>query len=92
MPRVALSFTANLRRHLAVPSLVVQANTVAEALCAVFAQNPALAGYLCDDQGRIRLHVSVFLNGEQIADRDTQSDPIVADAELYVMQALSGGA
>ena len=33
----------------------------------------------------------VFVNGEQIHDRIPLTDPVPAGAEVYVMQALSGG-
>ena len=69
----------------------VAAATVHEALCVVFAENPSLRGYILDDQGALRRHVSIFVGGEQIRDRLHQSDALPDGAELYVMQALSGG-
>ncbi len=84
-------FTANLRRHLPVPAVEVEAATVREALDAVFAQSPTLRSYLLDDQGAVRKHVVIFVAGQQIKDRKRQSDPLPSGAELYVMQALSGG-
>jgi hypothetical protein len=33
----------------------------------------------------------IFVDGEQIADRRTLSDPIADGAEVWIMQALSGG-
>jgi len=33
----------------------------------------------------------VFVNGVMIRDRQTLSDSVASDAEVYVMQALSGG-
>ena len=57
----------------------------------MFAQNPALRGYVLDDQGEVRRHVSIFVGGEQIRDRARQSDAIPDGAEIYIMQALSGG-
>ena len=41
--------------------------------------------------GALRKHMLVFIDGEQIHDRTGLSDPVTADAEVYVMQALSGG-
>ena len=35
--------------------------------------------------------VSVFVGGSQLVDVVTQSDPVDADTEVVVMQALSGG-
>jgi molybdopterin synthase sulfur carrier subunit len=64
---------------------------VAEALAAVFADNPPLRGYILDDQGGVRKHIAIFLNGEPIIDRHRLSDPVPDGAEVHVMQALSGG-
>ncbi|MCM2333574.1 MAG: MoaD/ThiS family protein [Anaeromyxobacteraceae bacterium] len=89
MPSVA--FTANLRRHLDAPPAAVAGATVREALEASFHGNPRLRGYLLDDQGRLRRHVMVFVDGEAVRDRDGLADPIGPAASLYVMQALSGG-
>jgi len=89
MPRV--TFTPNLRQHLDAPPREVDGETVREALDGVFDRNPRLRGYVLDDQGRLRKHVVVFVNGEIVQDRLGLSDPLEPTAELFVMQALSGG-
>ena len=50
---------------------------------------PALTGL--DDQGQVRRHVAIFVDGERIDDRRHLSDRVGADSEVYVVQALSGG-
>jgi sulfur carrier protein ThiS len=57
----------------------------------VFAANPALRGYLLDDQGHVRKHVAVFVDGRKIRDREHMSDAVTEASEIYVMQALTGG-
>ncbi len=89
MPSV--KFTQNLERHLAVPAREVEGATVRQALDAVFDENPRLRGYVLDDQGRLRRHVVVFIDGEMIEDRTKLSDTVGPSSELFVMQALSGG-
>jgi len=89
MPEV--KFTENLRRHLDTLECSVEAATVREALDRVFEAQPRLRGYVLDDQGRLRKHVAIFINGDMVHDRDGLSDAVAADAELFVMQALSGG-
>jgi len=84
-------FTPNLRRHVDCPTTSVDGATVAEVLGHVFAANPRLRGYVLDDQGGLRRHMSVFVDGRQIADRAGLSDAVAPGAEIYVMQALSGG-
>jgi hypothetical protein len=86
-----VSFTGNLKRHIAAPPKTVQAETVRGALETVFEANPPLRGYVLDEQGRLRKHVNIFVNGTMIVDRAAQSDRIAAHDEIYVMQALSGG-
>lgn len=89
MPTIA--FTSNLRRHVDCPTASVDGSTVAECLAAYFAEQPQVRTYVVDDQGRIRRHVAVFVDGEQLRDPATQSDPVHADGDITVMQALSGG-
>jgi len=89
MPRV--SFTGHLRRYMDVPSVEVAGATVAEALAAVFAGNPRLRGYVLDEQGQLRRHVTIYLRGDPVRDRAGLSDPAAPADEIYVLQALSGG-
>jgi sulfur carrier protein ThiS len=89
MPTVA--FTPNLQRHLDCPEVSVAANTVADALEAVFRDNPRLRGYVLDEQGRLRQHVAVFVGGELVRDRTRLTDKVAASQDIFVMQALSGG-
>ncbi len=89
MPTV--SFTSALERFLRAPSAKVEAGTVGDALAAVFAAQPALRGYVLDDQGAVRRHVAVYINGRSLTDRVGLTDAVGPDDEIYVFQALSGG-
>jgi sulfur-carrier protein len=89
VPRVA--FTANLQRHLECPVQCAPGATVGAVLDAVFAAQPRLRSYILDDQDRVRKHVAIFVNGTRIADRGRLTDPVQADDEVFVFQALSGG-
>jgi molybdopterin synthase sulfur carrier subunit len=84
-------FTANLQQHLACPPIDAAGGTVREVLDAAFRANPRLRSYIVDDQGGIRRHMVVFVNGKAIADRAGLTDVVPEGAEVYVMQALSGG-
>jgi hypothetical protein len=84
-------FTQNLQRHVPCPPCDVAGGTVREVLDAVFAANPRLRGYVLDEQGVLRRHMAVFVDGVQIRDRDRLSDAVGANSEVYVVQALSGG-
>lgn len=89
MPKVA--FTSNLKRHVACPEASVEGATVRDALDRVFSDHPSLRGYVLDDQGRLRKHVAVFVNGRMVEDRTGLGDAVGAEDEIFVMQALSGG-
>lgn len=84
-------FTPNLQRLVTAPPREVEGATVREVLERVFADNTRLRGYVLDDQGALRQHMVVFVDGHQIEDRVTLSDPVSAVGSVYVMQALSGG-
>ncbi len=89
MPR--LTFTRQLGRFLPVPSVDAPGATVREVLEGAFAREPRLRGYITDDQGRLRQHVVVFVDGRVIADRVGLGDAVHEASEVHVMQALSGG-
>jgi hypothetical protein len=89
MPQVV--FTPNLQRHLTCPPRAVGGHNVAAVLEAVFADQPVLRGYVLDDQGQLRQHVAIFVDGQMIGDRVRLTDPVHAESEVYVIQALSGG-
>jgi hypothetical protein len=89
MPRV--HFTPNIQRHLACPSRDVAGRTVAEVLEAFFATHPPARGYVLDDQGAVRKHMVIFVDGVPIEDRQNLSDLVPETGEVFVMQALSGG-
>ena len=86
-----VEFTPNLRRHLAVSSVEVPGGTLRGVLERVFAGQERLRGYVLDDQGALRKHVTIFVDGRRVADRTHLSDPVGEDSSVYVMQALSGG-
>jgi molybdopterin synthase sulfur carrier subunit len=89
MPTV--SFTSALLRFLPAAPAEVEGATVADALAAVFVSRPALRGYVLDDQGALRRHVAIYVNGAPVKDRIWLTDAVRARDEIYVFQALSGG-
>lgn len=89
MPTV--SFTRALDRFLVAPSATVDGATLGAALEAVFEKQPTVRGYVLDDQGGLRRHVAVYVNGQPASDRVRLTDPVGPRDEIYVFQALSGG-
>lgn len=66
-------------------------STVREVLQQAAERYPRLTGYVLDDQGEVRKHVAIFINGE-LQDRRTVLDRAVEESEeIYILQALSGG-
>jgi molybdopterin synthase sulfur carrier subunit len=86
-----VTFTENLQRHVQCPPTSAPGTTVREVLDSVFEINPRARGYVLDDQGELRVHMMIFVDGQQVRDRRGLADPVGADGEVYVMQALSGG-
>jgi len=64
--------------------------TVAATLDDVFTRFPAMRGYILDDQGRLRPHIAVFVDGVHLR-RDILAHPVRPDSDIYILQALSGG-
>jgi molybdopterin synthase sulfur carrier subunit len=92
LPVVArVVFTPNLQRHVACGPAEAEGATVREVLDKVFHENDQVRSYVLDDQQALRKHMVIFINGAQMKDRIKLSDPVSADSEIYIMQALSGG-
>ena len=73
------------------PPTTAPGTTVKEVLDYIFNDIPRLRGYVVNERGAVRKHMTIFLDGELITDRRTLSDPVRENSEIYVMQALSGG-
>jgi len=87
-----VAFTRHLRRHFPdLHDVEVDAGTVRELVRRLDDLHPGLAHYLCDDRGRLRPHVNVFVAGEMVIDRTDLADPLGPGVEVHIMQALSGG-
>lgn len=84
-------FTPNIQRHVACPEAQAAGATVREVLDGVFAGNPQARTYVLDDQGGLRRHMTVFVDGTAIRDRTALSDAVGETSTIYVFQALSGG-
>ena len=62
-----------------------------EVLDEYFRDNGMARGYVLDEQGKIRQHMVVFVDGDLVGDRDGLSDRVKPDSVIDVIQALSGG-
>jgi sulfur-carrier protein len=84
-------FTSNLRRHVDCPVVDSNGQTVRATLDDAFSSNHRLRSYVLDDQGALRKHVRILVDGKAISDLSAQTDPVTCASEVWVMQALSGG-
>ena len=89
MPTVR--FTQNIQRHVACPTRDIAGSTLREVMDGYFRDNEKARGYVLDEQGKVRLHMVVFIDGDLINDRDGLSDPVKPSSVIDVIQALSGG-
>ena len=67
--------------------LEISGDTVGDVIRALEAQHPKLRGWILDEQGHVRPHVNVFVNGERMAE-----DAAVGPTDrLHVLASISGG-
>jgi len=77
--------------HLEGRTITVEASTVGEVVRGLDALAPGIGFYICDESGRLRTHVNIFVGKQLIRDRRGLSDAGAPDEEVHVLQALSGG-
>ena len=65
--------------------------TINDVLKEIDARYPGIRNYILDDQGSLRRHVNIFIDGVMINDRRSLTDRFSEKSEIYIMQALSGG-
>ena len=86
-----LVFTQQLRRFTDAPEVDTAALTLRAALEDAFTATPKLRGYVLDDQGHLRKHVIVFIDGRRVRDYRKLDDALAPASEVHVLQALTGG-
>lgn len=89
MARIA--FTRHLEAVGPTAPAVYPGATVGELIDAVAAEYPKLRNYVLDDQGRVRRHIAIFVDGVLQPRETALSLPVHEASDVYVFQALSGG-
>jgi hypothetical protein len=84
-------FTQNIQRHVKCPQRQVEGSSLRAALDDYFSSNQAARGYVLDEQGTLRKHMAIFINGKPTTDREQLTDRVTPECTIDVMQALSGG-
>ena len=84
-------FTESIQRHVQCPTRQVAGATLRDVLEGYFAGNERARDYVLDDQGALRKHMAIFIDGRQVRDRTALTDPVSHDAVIDLIQSLSGG-
>lgn len=61
--------------------------SVGEVLRELEHRYPPITGWILDEQGRIRAHVNVFVNGERVR----EDAPLTPQDVVHVLPSISGG-
>ena len=65
-----------------------QGATVFELLADLERRFPGIRFRMIDEQDRVRPHMRIFVNGEQVWDLNS---PLAPNDDVFIIQALSGG-
>lgn len=87
-----VSYTPHLSRFF--PELgdeQADASSVAALLVVLEERHRGLAAYLIEEDGSLRKHVNIFVDGDPVRDRDALTDALAPTSRVHILQALSGG-
>ena len=85
------SHLTTLFPQLGAEALTIEASNLAELVRSLERLAPGIAFYICDERGRLRQHVNIFVDGEMLVDRKNLGDRLTASTRVFIAQALSGG-
>ena len=71
--------------------VAVSAKNVKELLDVLERQFPGIRGRLCDETGKIRRFVNVYLNEEDIRFLNQEATPLKEGDEISIVPAIAGG-
>lgn len=69
----------------------VEATTVDEMISALESAHPGLQAKLCDDSGKLRRFINVFVDEEDIRFLDGQDTPLKPGESIDIVPAIAGG-
>lgn len=72
-------------------SISVDAASVDGVLEALEARYPGIRDRLCDENGRLRRFLNIYVNSEDIRFLDNQSTPLMDGDEVSIVPAVAGG-
>jgi len=71
--------------------LSVSATSVRAALAQLERSHPELYRNVCDETGRVRRHIGLFVNKHHVRDRDGIDTPLAPGDVITILPAVSGG-
>lgn len=72
-------------------SCVLDADSVDHLLQALEARYPGILQRLCDENGKLRRFLNVYVNSEDIRFLDNQATPLQNGDEVSIVPAVAGG-
>ena len=91
-PTVTIHVFGQLREYCAGKSqLSVSAHTVRAALEDLERSQSALYRNLCDETGKVRKHLNVFVNSDNVRDLDGIDTALTPGDVVTILPAVSGG-
>jgi sulfur-carrier protein len=67
------------------------AGPLSAALARLWAECPGVRDRVITEQGRVRPHINIFVDGENIRDAGGLETPVGPDSEVFILPAVSGG-
>lgn len=81
-----------LRRFTAgAEEVMVEGSTVGAIVEQLEQSHPGIKERLCDDTGKVRRFVNLFVNGDDIRFLNSLDTPVKAGDELSIVPAIAGG-
>ena len=72
-------------------SVEVDAATVKEIIERLEERYPGFRGRICDEGGRLRRFINVYINGEDVRFLENLATPVPEGAEVSIIPAIAGG-
>ena len=91
-PTITIHVPGALRAYCAgAAQLSISANTVRAALRDLERNQFALYRNICDETGRVRRHLNVFVNADNVRDLDGIDTKLMSGDLVTILPAVSGG-
>ena len=91
-PTITIHVPGPLRTYCAgAAQLSISAYTVSGALEELQRSQSALYRSVCDETGKVRRHLNVFVNSDNVRDLDGVDTPLTPGDVVTILPAVSGG-